>query len=472
MSFPPAFLKAPKRLPPLDPAFRPAALANRAFRDAVKQSGKGVPIAIGCGRGQGAFSVHRDEIFAPGTGHDEENLGYVERILKFLLWMKGGHRVVIGGPAPLADALRKIYAPGGARAFDFDFMAKVYEKPFVVESTSVDRMPTANEPSAPKGGHLDGCRIGLDLGASDRKVAAVVDGQVVHSEEVIWMPRDQKDPQWHFDEIMKALKSAAAHMPRVDALGVSSAGVYINDRVLVASLFRGVPPDLFEQRVKGIFFEAQKALGGVPLVVCNDGDVTALAGAMQLGEGAVLGVAMGSSEAAGYVTAKSHLTDWLSELAFAPFDYRPDAPVDEWSGDAGCGVQYFCQVGAIRLAGQGGLALPKEQTPAEKLKTIQAELAKGNAVARDVFKSIGVCFGHALAHYADFYDVKHVLILGRVTSGQGGQLILEETNAVLREEYPELAGRLKLHLPEEESDRRVGQAIAAASLPAIVKKGG
>jgi len=465
----------PASVPPLDPAYRPAVLGNRAFLKAVKDSGKGVPMVIGVERNNGALAVHQTMVFAPGTGHDAENQYYADRVVKFLLWQKGGHKVIVGGPAAIGESLKKAYAPGGDRAFDANFMGMdVYEKPFTVVVTAADHVPPENERFAPKGGNLDGCRIGFDAGASDRKVAAVIDGKSVYSEEVIWYPKDQKDPAYHYNQINAALKAAAAHMPRVDAIGVSSAGVYIDNRAMVASLFRGVAntsKELFDQKIKPLFLDLQKAWNMIPMEVCNDGEVTALAGAMNIGDGAVLGIAMGSSEAAGYVTSDKFLTEWLDELAFAPIDYNPKAPEDEWSKDIGCGVQYFSQVGAIRLATAAGLPLPIAQSPAEKLKTIQEMLAKGDPGARQVFESIGCYLGYTLAHYSDFYDIRHVLVLGRVVSGEGGNIIMEKTRTILKNEFPDLGSRLKIHLPEEEAERRVGQAIAAASLP-VIKKGG
>ena len=275
---------------------------------------------------------------SPRLARAAENLSYVERIVKFLLWQRGGYKVIVGGPREIGEHIAKVYAPQGERAFDYDFMGRqVYEKDFVVEITDAEKAPAASEMSQALGRHLDGCRIGFDAGASDRKVSAVVDGEPVLSEEVIWNPRPQTNPDYHYHEIMSALHRAAAHMPRVDAIGVSSAGVYINNRVMVASLFRGVPRDLFEAKAKDIFLRIRDEWG-VPMEVVNDGEVTALAGSMSLGVNSILGVAMGSSEAAGYVTPEGSITNWLNELAFAPVDYAPDGPVDQWSGDRGVGA--------------------------------------------------------------------------------------------------------------------------------------
>jgi len=261
-----------------------------------------------------------------------------------------------------------------------------------------------------------------------------------------------------------ALRSAQAKMPRLDAIGGSSAGIYVNNRPMVASLFRGIPADQFDQ-IKTMFLRIRDEFG-VPLEVVNDGDVTALAGSMSLEDNEVLGVALGSSEAVGYVDHAGHITGWLNELAFAPVDYNPAAPVDEWSGDHGVGALYFSQQCVFRLAPKAGLDLPSGVPDADRLKFVQKFLEEGHPGAVKIWQSIGVYLGYAIAHYADFYDLRHVLILGRVTSGQGGPLILENAYHVLQTEFPDLAARVKIQLPDEKS-RRVGQSIAAASLPAI-----
>jgi predicted NBD/HSP70 family sugar kinase len=225
-----------------------------------------------------------------------------------------------------------------------------------------------------------------------------------------------------------------------------------------------VPRDRFEAEVAGIYLDLASEMGSVPIEVRNDGDVTALAGAFTLEAGNVLGIALGSSEAAGYVDAHGRITGWLNELAFAPIDLDPEAPEDEWSGDRGCGVQYLSQVGAIRLAESAGLDLALGESPAEKLKMLQVLHANNHRVAELVYQSLGAYLGYAIAHYADYYEIDHVLTLGRVTSGQGGQVMREWAERVLKVEFPQLSERITIHLPDDYS-RRVGQAVAAASLP-------
>jgi len=335
-----------------------------------------------------------------------------------------------------------------------------------IESCPLERAPAERETAAPLGRHLDGYRIGFDLGASDRKCAAVAEGRVVFSEEVAWNPSAQADPQYHFDGVHDSLRRAAAHLPRVDAIGGSAAGVYVANEVRVGSLYRSVPQALFDSRVRRLFFDLQAAWGGIPFDVVNDGEVTALAGSMALNDNAVLGIAMGSSLAAGFVTPQGTITTWLNELAFVPVDYRENAPVDEWSGDGGVGAQYFSQQAVGRLLAPAGIDLPKEMPLPVKLEQVQKLMAAGDERARRIYETIGVYFGYNIAHYADFYDFRNLLVLGRVMTGEGGDLILAMADRVLKEEFPEVAERIRFHIPGEQ-EKRHGQAIAAASLPSL-----
>jgi predicted NBD/HSP70 family sugar kinase len=455
---------SPRFVPELDPAFLPAALYNRQFRQLARASGA-VPLCLALERAGGSISRFDTIVFPPGSPHFALNLHYVERIVKFLLWARGGWKVYAGGPPQIGEYLRKTYAPGGARAFDAGFMGGVYEHPFTVVTTDAESVPPARESAIALGRHLEGCRVGFDLGASDRKASAVMDGEVVYSEETPWDPRNQKDPNYHYEGVMDSIRRAASKLPRLDAVGGSSAGIYINNRVRVASLFRGVSPQDFDARIAGLFLRIREELG-VPMEVVNDGDVTALAGSMSLGENPVLGIAMGSSEAAGYVDAHGNITGWLNELAFVPVDYRENGPVDEWSGDSGCGVQYFSQVGAIRIAAAAGMAFSRALGLPEKLVELQDKMRAGDPLARKVYETIGTALGYGVAHYMDFYDMKHMLVLGRVTTGAGGDIMIERAQEVLHAEFPEQAGQVSISLPDEKS-RRVGQSIAAASLPPL-----
>ena len=449
----------------LDPEFQPLSVVVREMRDATKENGQDVIVAIE--RNKGQISTYKTRIYPDGTGHDEENFRFIERIAKSLLWIAGGYKIFIAGSEVVGNKIKEAYTPNGIRAFDEDYMSGVFEHPFEVVVCPLEDAPEENYVAESVGRHLDGCRIGFDAGGSDRKVSAVIDGESVYSEEVVWFPKLNSDPEYHYQGILEAMKTAASKMPRVDAIGVSSAGVYIENRTMAASLFLKVGKEDFDKRIKNIYLDVAKEIGeNIPVVVANDGDVTALAGAMDLNDDSVLGIAMGTSEAGGYIDRQGNITGWLNELAFVPCDFNAKAMVDEWSGDYGCGVKYFSQDGVIKLAPYAGIELDESLSPAEKLKVVQGLMEKGDQNAADIYDTIGAYFGYAIAYYSEFYDIKHVLIMGRVTSGQGGQILLSRAQEVLDVEFPELAEKIKLHIPDEKS-RRVGQSVAAASLPEI-----
>jgi len=453
----------PAIIAPLDPSFLPASLFTRKYRELVSASG-GVPLRLALERGDGSISTFCTSVLTPSAGHLAATLLHVERIVKFLLWQRGGWKLHVGGRAEIGHHIKAVYSPTGARKFDYEFMGTVYERPFEVLVTSSESVPQAKEVTIPLGRHLDGYRVGFDLGASDRKASAVINGEPVFSEEVIWDPRNASDPDYHYQGVMDSVRRAAAHLPRLDAVGGSAAGVYINNRVRVGSLYRGVPPEQFAEKIAPLFLRIRDELG-VPMEVVNDGEVTALAGSMSLGENPVLGVALGSSQAAGYVNREGNITGWLNELAFAPVDYSPNGPIDEWSGDC-CGAQYFSQQATNRVASSSGIQFPQGLGLPERLIMLQKKIEGGDPLAAKVYETIGTYVGYGVAHYADFYELKHVLILGRVTTGPGGDIILNQAVEVLRAEFPEIASAVSIALPDEKN-RRVGQSIAAASLPAI-----
>ncbi len=451
----------------LDPQFQPLSVLCREMREATKENGQ--DIVIGIQRNKGYITTYKTRIFPDGIGKDEENINFIDRLAKSLLWVAGGYKIIIAGSPVVGEHIKAAYAKGGSRDFDNGFMSRVYETAFEVELRDLAHAPVDYNSPAPVGRHLDGCRIGFDAGGSDRKVSAVIDGEAVYSEEVVWFPKINSDPKYHYEGILAAMKTAASHMPRVDAIGVSSAGVYIDNKIMVASLFLKVPDDQFDAHVKNMYIDVAKEIGeNIPIEVANDGDVTALAGAMDLDDNNVLGIAMGTSEAAGFVDGQGNITGWLNELAFVPVDNCKNAMVDEWSGDYGCGVKYFSQDGVIKLAPAAGIELDESLSPAEKLKVVQNLMEECDERAKKIYETLGVYFGYAIAYYTEFYDIKHVLIMGRVTSGEGGSILLAKAQEVLDTEFPEMAKKITLHIPDE-SSRRVGQSVAAASLPDLGK---
>ncbi len=447
-----------KNRPTLDPDFIPFGAWRKAYREKAD-----IPIKAAVEAEDGRIVVFKDAVC--DDRFQAANDLYVERLVKFLLWSVGGYRIYLCGCDRQAKFLQEAYQSGGERAFDAETMGGIYENTVEIIVSDEASFPKANSKMRPIGGHFDGCRIGFDAGGSDRKVSAVIDGETVFSEEVVWYPKLSEDPAYQYNEIISAFRTAAEKMPRVDAIGVSSAGIFVGNQLMLSSLFIKVPGERKDE-VKTVYERAAKEIGDVTLAAANDGDVTALAGATAIGEGRVLGIAMGTSEAVGYVAENGSILGWLNELAFAPVDLSDHAALDEWSGDVGVGSQYFSQDAVNRLAPLTGIALTQDTSPAEKLKEVQALAEKGDERALDVFKTIGCYLAHSLVLYGEFYDIKHVIILGRVASGKGGDLIVSTCQQVLQDEYPELSERYKITLPNEKM-RRVGQSMAAASLPVI-----
>jgi predicted NBD/HSP70 family sugar kinase len=455
----------PRFVSPIDPGLVPAALWTKAFLQKCRTTAGSSELHLALRRPDGTASRFQTWVLPEGAT-STDNLKHIERTIKFLLWARGGNEILIAGThaTAFAQALQGIYSAQGSRAFDAQFFKKLFEKPLTFTPTTVDALPAESTAHLPLGRNLNGCRIGFDLGGSDRKCAALIDGKVVFSEEVKWDPYFQTDPQYHLSGIEHSLQLAAAHLPRVDAIGGSAAGVYINNRVRAASLFRGITDDtVFDRQVKNMFVDLAKKWQ-VPFEVLNDGDVTALAASMSLQRNAVLGIAMGTSVAAGYVDIHGNLTNWLSELAFVPMDYRADGPQDEWSGDEGCAVQYFSQQGVGRLLPLAGIHLPRAMRLPEQLEHLQQLMKQQDDRALKVYEAIGIAFGYTLAHFRSFYDYECLLIMGRATSGTGGDIIIERARSVLKSEFPEL--RIDLVVPDEK-DKRHGQAVAAASLPSL-----
>ena len=449
--------------PVLDKNFYPMIKALNDFDALVKASAQSVEVTFVAERTGGYNYVYTYNALADGV-NDVLNFRVADRLAKTILWVIGGFKLSISGSKSIYNYLKKTYSLTGERTFDAEYMEKYYDVPFSVEWIEEKDIPQQKNANIMIGGYLDGCRIGFDAGGSDRKVSAVIDGEVVYSEEVVWNPKITENPTYHYNEILTAMKTAASKMPRVDAIGVSTAGGVVDNKIMDASLFIKVDKKKHGDFVKNIYINVAKEMGeNIPLAVANDGDVTALAGAIDLEDNGVLGIAMGTSEAVGYINKNGGINGWLSELAFAPVDFNEDAMQDEWSGDFGVGCKYFSQDSVIKLAEYAGFKFEDGLTPAQKLKVIQALMMKDDALAMQIYEDIGVYLGHTIPFYAKFYDIKHMLLLGRVMGGKGGDIILATCKKVLADEYPEFAG-LDIGLPDENS-RRVGQSIAAASLP-------
>lgn len=455
--------------PILDQDFLPAILELRRFNEDVKKAKDKQHLIVAVERDNGYIYRREFDIFLDGVD-DERNTFITERLIKTILWVIGGFKIYIAGSHVVFENIKDYYRKGGLREFDYEFWSTTFEREVEVIECTYENIPQEVPCSESAGGHLDGRRIGFDAGGSDIKVSAVVNGEVISSEEIVWLPKLNEDINYHYENIYKALKVGVEKLGGdVDAVGISTAGVIVSDRPMVSSIFIKVPKKDFEL-VKYAYVNCVKKLSkelghDIPYVVANDGDVTALAGAVDLKDNCVLGISMGTSEAGGYVDHNGNLPGWFSELAFVPVDFNKNAMVDEWSKDFGVGCKYFSQDAVIKLVDKAGIEVDQNLTLAQKLSFIQELMKNDDERAKRIFESIGVYLAYGLAYYAEFYEIKHVILLGRVTSGKGGDIILKVAQETLAKEFPEYA-HFHLTMPSE-SMRRVGQSIAAASLPKI-----
>ena len=195
-------LIVPRVAPVLDPRFRPAVLADRAFRDEARASGNPVSIQLALEQSDGSIFRFTTELLPPDHPRAAGNYIYLERLVKFLLWSRGGFRIHFAGPGILADRLQKHFHETPTGRFDSQLIGeRVYGRPIEVISAAPSELPPESTRTRPLGRHLDGCRIGFDLGGSDRKAAALIDGRVVFFQEIAWDPYFQSDPQYHYDGI-------------------------------------------------------------------------------------------------------------------------------------------------------------------------------------------------------------------------------------------------------------------------------
>ena len=398
----------------------------------------------------------------PGVRH------LVERVAKFVLWSAGGWKLYLAGPDEIVKPVARAYSKSGKRAFDFNFFSGLYGRRVETAIVPLKKMPQTNEREVKVTPRIDGNRIGFDLGASDFKISALKRGKVVFSKEFPWDPRNQPDPEYHYEKLSAGLEEAAVALGgKVDAIGGSTAGTLEGKRLGPASLIRAViekAPEKLET-ARNLFTRIEEEWQ-CPFEVFNDGDVTALAGAIAMKRTGILGIAMGSSEAAGYINQKGALTGRISELAFAPVDLNPNAAKDEWSGDAGVGAMYFSQQAVDHLARQFGMKFPKAMKLPERLKVVQAAMEKREELALRVYLMIGRYLANAAAWYHEFYDYSNLMILGRVTSGFGGDIILNTARMGLEAVDPMLAEQIDIFMPDEKA-RRLGQSVAAAQIPTL-----
>merc|ERR1711865_198299 len=450
-----------------------------ATKDCADELQWALPRADGCGR-------YTLKVFPEGHEDIEASVYLAGVLIQEMIWQRSASELQLAGPPAICEALSKAFAEGGAYEFEASSMPNVCGTPdaaFAVRIVSVADMPEARDTPQVCGKDANGCRLAFDLGKSDIKVVAVKDNEVLYSKETEWDVTNP-DPQYHYDAIKAAMQLGKDALPQIDAIGGSATGTVSGaNEATWCDIFPNVPPDVYKEKVVDIFVRLAKDVAGdVPLKVINDGEVTALAAVQKIKAGNVLGVSMGSSEGAGYANADGNLMGWINELCYIRLDLNPMAPSDPWTKGAHSGIShmYLGQRGATKLAAAGGIEGPEDQmypnaamctikheNHAQCLKLIQ-EAMKNPAKepqARLIYETVGVYLGYGLAQYTEFYKIDHVMILGRVSKGAGGDIMLDTAKKVLSDEFPEFAG-MQFHTADDHF-KAVGQCIAAAALPTL-----
>jgi len=477
-------LVKPKIAAPLDPDFAPLVLAKKNYFKYVSGSPFNLewalPRADGCAR-------YKLPVFAESHPDFGASIYLAGVLIQEMMWQRSASELILSGPAKICEALKQAYSPTGAFAFEVSSMPNVCgtpDKPFQVSIIAdAKQLPSARDTPQVCGKDASGCRLAFDLGKSDIKTVAVMDNQVLDSKETEWDVTDP-NPDYHYNAIIKAMRETAAKLPRIDAIGGSATGTVSGDNEATwCDIFPNVPPDVYRAKVVDIFKRlAHEMAPGKPLKVINDGEVTALAAVQKIKKGNVMGISMGSSEGGGYANVDGNLLGWINELCYVPLDLNPNAPTDPWTKGAHTGIShmYLGQRGATKLAAKAGVEVPanyvyphpdmctiKHETHAQCLKLIQKAMADPaqEPQVRKLYETQGVYLGYALAQYCEFYAIDHIMILGRVSKGKGGDLMLETAKKVLMAEFPQLGG-MEFHTADDHF-KAVGQCIAAAALPSL-----
>jgi len=414
-------------------------------------------------------------------------------LIQEMIWQRSASSLLLSGPPKQCEMLKAAFAKGGAYQYEALSMPNVCGTPdavFEVKIVKPEELPPNKETPQPCGKAVDGNRLSFDLGKSDIKTVCIKDGEVLDSKETEW-DVTAVDPQYHFDAIVAAMRASveratAKGFGTIQAVGGSATGTVSGaNEATWCDIFPNVPPDVYKAKVVDIFIRiAKEVAGDVPLKVINDGEVTALAAVQKIGKGNILGISMGSSEGGGYADMDGNLNGWINEMCYMKLDMNPEAPTDPWTKGCHRGIShmYLGQRGATKLARKAGVEVPdnyayphpdmctiKHETHAQCLKLIQKAMddPAQEAEVRKLYETVGVYLGYGLAQYCEFYKIDHVMILGRVSKGKGGDLMLEVAKKVLMTEFPQF-GHIQFHTADDHF-KAVGQCIAAAALPTLKK---
>src|SRR5262245_26831116 len=99
--------------PLLEPDFIPASLWNRAYRTLVDADPAARTLTLALVRSDGEASRFSTRVLSERHPAAMLTRRFAERLLKFLLWQRGGHRVLVAGAPEIAAELARAYSATG-----------------------------------------------------------------------------------------------------------------------------------------------------------------------------------------------------------------------------------------------------------------------------------------------------------------------------------------------------------------------
>lgn len=388
---------------------------------------------------------------------DNYSLSYfhTKKLILTLLWTIGGDHILFKGNHDFYLYLKKQIGNDEEIQKSFKEIQRIFSKEVVLEEINEEYPKiTAKTPFI---SYFDGNLIGLDLGGSDRKLSVIKDGKLIYSEEMLWNPKEAKDPAYQYNGILESLEKGRSLLPHIDSIGISVAGVVRDNELLSTSLYASVNEEEKYVCSRDVFKKIiSEHFADIPYSVFNDGDVSAIGASLYFKKSNVLGLSLGTSLAGGFIKG-GNLFNWLNELSKVPLNYSPDARKHYSLDISGAAGEYLSQKGIISLVEEDGIKL--SGTLANKLKEIQRLAEEGNDIVLSAYHDIGLYLGEALRFFYEFYHFESVLLLGRVMSGRGGEIIKDIANKYL------LENGLKIDFISPDEDFiRLGQSYIVSSL--------
>lgn len=214
------------------------------------------------------FRLGLPDIESPKLGR------YLRTYVHNRLWAIGAERVVLDCDQDLFDKIASAFRPGGEFSHQVAMMSEIYGCHFeIVRGDARDAAGGASGTTQQPGRPKVGKHIGVDLGGSDAKVVALVDGELRHHEKRDWKPKSFREGRQAVSVVCDLVKNALAKsgIDSPDGVGISSAGIVVNDRIMASGIFGGLPAEEFQEWIVPMGERVSEAFGGVPIGVAHDG---------------------------------------------------------------------------------------------------------------------------------------------------------------------------------------------------------